>query len=71
MMMINDQLDFNRPEHVTLMIDENRLKIYITGKDSSIKLTYELKHYNAISIDPRPPTAAVITEAGVQVPSCK
>lgn len=54
-MMINDQLDFSHPDHVTLMIDNERLKIYITSKDSSIKLTYELKRYGNTSISPYPP----------------
>lgn len=55
MMMINDQLDFSHPEHVTLIIDEKQVKIYISGKDSSVKLTYLLKTHDDTSMSPRPP----------------
>ena len=54
-MMINDQLDFSHPEHVTLIIDENQVKIFISGKDSSVKLTYLLKTYDNTSMSPCPP----------------
>jgi hypothetical protein len=42
-MMLTDQLDFNNPDHVTVCCKHDRLTIYIHGKTSSVRLTYQLQ----------------------------
>lgn len=55
-MMINNQLDFSKPEHVTITIDGDKLKIYIHDNECSMKLTYQLKDNNIVMLpSPRPP----------------
>ena len=42
-MQITDQLDFSKPEHVSVYCKGNKLTIYISGISSSVRLTYELR----------------------------
>ena len=53
-MKITDQLDFSQPEHVAVYQDGNNLRIYITGINSSVKLTYTLQD-EKVMISPLPP----------------
>jgi hypothetical protein len=56
MTMINDQLDFSKPELVTIIIDGNKLKIYINDSGCSMQLTYQLKDNSVVMLpSPRPP----------------
>lgn len=42
-MALIDQLDFAKPEHVSVCTNGNQLIIYIKDTNSSIKLTYKLQ----------------------------
>ena len=55
-MMINDQLDFSKPEHVTIVIDGSKLKISIHDTECSMKLMYELRDNSNVRLSTtRPP----------------
>jgi hypothetical protein len=41
--MLTDQLDFNNPDHVTVCCKHDRLTIYISDGNSSVRLTYQLQ----------------------------
>ena len=42
-MMLTDQLDFNNPEYVSVHSKGNKLTVYISGINLSVKLTYQLQ----------------------------
>jgi len=42
-MALTDQLDFTKPEHVSVCTNGNQLIVYIKGITSSVKLTYQLE----------------------------
>ena len=42
-MKSTDQLDFAKPEHVSIICKDNQLTVHIKGTTSSIKLTYQLQ----------------------------
>ena len=42
-MALTDQLDFAKPEHVSVCTNGNQLIVYIKGTTSSVKLTYQLQ----------------------------
>jgi len=41
--MLIDQLDFINPDHVTVCCKNDRLTIYISDNNSSVRLTYALQ----------------------------
>ena len=43
-MLLTDQLDFNNPDHVTILCKHDRqLTIHIRDGNSSVRLTYQLQ----------------------------
>ena len=67
-MKATDQLDFAKPEHVSIICKDNQLTVHIKGTTSSIKLTYQLQEettpdklfpgkvtYHTPPFAPRPP----------------
>ena len=42
-MLLTDQLDFTNPDHVTVCCKHDRLTIYISNNNSSVRLTYQLQ----------------------------
>jgi hypothetical protein len=43
-MMLTDQLDFNNPDHVTILCkDDQQLTIHIRDGNSSVRLIYQLQ----------------------------
>jgi len=46
-MQSTDQLDFSNPEHVSVHCKGNKLTVYISGINSSVRLTYQLQDESA------------------------
>ena len=63
--MLIDQLDFINPDHVTVCCKNDRLTIYISNNNSSVRLTYALQTEDSCSL-PASPTAGVVTTSVVQ-----
>ena len=42
-MKATDQLDFAKPEHVSVICKDNQLTVHIKGTTSSVKLVYQLQ----------------------------
>jgi hypothetical protein len=53
-MLLTDQLDFNNPDHVTVCCKHDRLTIYISNNNSSVRLTYALQAEDSCSPPPPP-----------------
>jgi hypothetical protein len=42
-MEVTDQIDFAKPEHVSIICKGTQLTVHIKGVTSSVKLTYQLQ----------------------------
>jgi len=70
-MLLTDQLDFTNPDHVTVCCKHDRLTIYISNNNSSVRLTYQLQtesHVVPAPVDcvpPYPPLQQLIPQSWV------
>jgi LEA14-like dessication related protein len=53
-MELIEQLNINNPENVSVYCKGNKLTIYISGINSSVRLTYQLED-EKLTITPHPP----------------
>ena len=62
-----NQLDFSKPEHVSVICKDNQLTVHIKGTTSSIRLTYQLQEEtpsndsvpNKVTYSPQPISGAI------------
>jgi hypothetical protein len=67
-MMLTDQLDFNNPDHVTVCCKHDRLTIYISNNNSSVRLTYALQTEDSCSPPPPPLQPSELDSHGSNAP---
>lgn len=76
-MKATDQLDFAKPEHVSVICKDNQLTVHIKGTTSSIKLTYQLQEEttsddsisNKVTYRPQPSSGTMFNPYGFKTAS--